>query len=262
MVMSKSNISYLMKTLAPRKVLIRKDVSKMVLLADETIANKISSLEVDLEDAQKSEEYQQLIGKVEKAAFLKPITTQLRSEKSRAKWFKPLKANAIADSKTINLLYKMFKVHELDFMQLFADLYTLEKVNQVLLGQTLYTPLDANSNCCAFLEFLVSKNGKDFQHFEFLSFYNKLKMARQDEYIKKGYVFKELFPDTTFTQTQKIFAMWSKLGLGRCLGSPSSKTTPCQFKINWDSVLLAHIAKSESMASLRALIAANGKQVQ
>ena len=262
MVMSKSNISYLMKTLAPRKVLIRKDVSKMVLLADETIANKISSLEVDLEAAKKSEEYQQLIGKTEKSAFLKPITNQLRSEKSRAKWFKPLKSSAIADNKTIDLLYRMFKAHELNFMELFADLYTLEKVNQVLLGQTLYTPLDANTNCCAFLEFLVSKKGKNFTHFEFLTFYNNLKMARQDEYKKKGFKFKELFRDTTYTQTQKVFHMWEKLGLGRCLGSPSSKLTPCQFEIKWDSTLLAHIAKSESMASLRTLIVTHSTKTQ
>ena len=260
--MSKSNINYLMVILASRKVLIRKDVGKMILLADQTITNKISSLEADLEAAKKSEEYQQLIGKVEKSDFLKPLANQLRSEKSRLKWFKPLKASAIADSKTIDLLYRMFKAHQLDFMQLFADLYTLEKVNQVLLGQTLYSPLDANTNCCAFLEFLVSKNGKDFQHFEFLSFYNKLKMARQDEYIEKGYVFKELFPDTTYTQTQKIFAMWEKLGLGRCLGSPSSKMTPCQFEINWDSVLLSHVAKSDSMAALKTLITINSTKTQ
>lgn len=244
-----SNISYLTKTLTNKKVFIRKDVQKIILLAFDRIETKIVEIEKEINNLKTSQSYQTSDLAVQKQ-LVNALNKQLVSEKKRLKWFEPLKIAAINDTKIIDLVFKMFKKKDLEFAECFGDLYSLEKIHQILIGNVAYNPHDANTNILALVEFIISKNGQPFKTGEFFKFYNGLKATR-------GETDKQKRPDATLTQTGKIFATCERLGLGSIIGKPNSKTTPAIFTVNFDSVLLNHIASKQSQTALKAIIQDN-----
>ena len=244
-----SNISYLTKTLTNKKVFIRKDVQKILLLAFDRIETKIAEIKKEINNLKTSQSYQTSDLAVQKE-LLKALDKQLTSEKKRLKWFEPLKTAAINDNQIIDLVFKMFKKKDLEFAECFGDLYSLEKIHQILIGNVAYNPHDANTNILALVEFIIDKNGKPFKTGEFFNFYNDLKSMR-------GETDKQKRPDTTLTQTGKIFATCERLGLGSIIGKPNSKVIPAIFTVNFDSVLLNHIASKQSQGALKAIIQDN-----
>ena len=238
------------------------EVKSLIKSSFHLIENEISKLQEQLADIKATQDYISSPASIQ-SQLTDKVSKTLHTEKRRLVWYTPFYNAALdAENGIISLLTKLFKSHECEWCNLFHDLYSLAKLHQIMIGRVAYCPTDANTNVLALVEYIVVCKGKNFRNGSFFTFYNDIKMERQEILIADGYKLKRKQRDTTLTQTGKIFRTCAKLGIGKLSSSPDSKTTPCMFSINWDSILLAEIASKPSQGELRALIATHGTKTQ
>ncbi len=248
----KSNINYLVKAFGNCSRISRnKEVKSLLISSYKRIEQEIKNIQ-ERANAEKEHENFQSLPTSSKQAILKEFDQLIATEKKRLKWFAPFHVAALNETSILSLIADLFKSKEIEYADLFADLYSLAKLHRLVTGVTKYNPEDAHTNVMIVVEMIAEKQCKSFKSGELYTYYNDAKINRGS---RRG-------RDSTLTQTGKIFQLAQKLGMGSYTGAPTSKKIPCVFTVNPDSVLLNWMAKKPSQNDLKCALIALGSKTQ